>query len=96
MMTDEQLDKFCNGMTDEQFEMRRNALIEDIETKKNFACDQLIEIDLWNYLQYEVFKGDPDKMYEALADYYYDAYDDYCENIIYSWFNNEGVDYDIE
>lgn len=86
MMTNEQLDKFSNGMTDEQFEMRRTALIEAIETKKNFVCDMLTETNLWDYLQYEVFKGDSDKMYKTLADYYDDAYSSYCDDIISSWF----------
>lgn len=89
MITDEQLDKFCNGMTEEQFEMRKSALVNDIETKKNFVCGVLDETNLWDYLQYEVFKGDSDKMYETLTDYYNETYDDYCEDIISSWFNTE-------
>lgn len=47
MMTNKQLDKFCNGMSDEQFELRRDALINDIETKKNFVDDVLTETHLW-------------------------------------------------
>lgn len=89
MITDEQLDKFCNGMTDEQLEMRKSALVNAIDTKRNFVYDMLTETNLWDYLQYEVFKGDSDKMCEALTDYYNETYDDYCENIISSWFNTE-------
>lgn len=87
-MTDkEQLDRFCNYMTDEQLEMRKSALVNDIETKKDFVCDTITETNLWDYLHYAVFKGDQDKMYEALTDYFRQDYDDYCENIVSSWFN---------
>lgn len=89
MITDKELDKFCNGMTDEQFELRKDALINDIETKKNFVEDIIDETHLWGFLEYEVFKGDSDKMYETLADYFNQDYSDYCEDIISSWFNEE-------
>ncbi len=87
MITDEQLDKFCNGMTDEQFELRKDALINDIDTKKNFVDDIIDETHLWGFLEYEVFKGDSDKMYETLADYFNQDYSEYCEDIISSWFD---------
>lgn len=89
MMTNEQLNKFCNGMTDEQFELRRNSLINNIETKKNFVDDIIDETHLWGFLEYEVFKGDSDKMYETLANYFNQDYSEYCENIISSWFGEE-------
>lgn len=89
MVTNEELDKFCNGMTDEQFELRKDALINDIETKKNFVDDIIDETHLWGFLEYEVFKGDSDKMYETLADYFNQDYRNYCEDIISSWFNEE-------
>ena len=76
-------------MTDEQFELRRDALINDIETKKNFVEDIIDETHLWGFLEYEVFKGDSDKMYETLAGYFNQDYSEYCENIISSWFGDE-------
>ena len=74
-------------MTDEQLELRRTALINDIDTKKNFVCEMITETHLWGFLEYEVFKGDSDKMYETLANYFNQDYSDYCEDIISSWFN---------
>lgn len=76
-------------MTDEQFELRRDALINGIDTKKNFVEDIIDETHLWGFLEYEVFKGDSDKMYETLADYFNQDYSEYCENIISSWFSDE-------
>ena len=76
-------------MTDEQFELRRDALINSMDTKKNFVDDIIDETHLWGFLEYEVFKGDSDKMYETLADYFNQDYSEYCENIISSWFNDE-------
>ena len=91
-MDKEKLDKFSNYMSHEQLTERESALRSAIETKEDFVCDILTETDLWDFLQYEVFKGDSAKMYEALADYYNQAYDDYCDAIVSSWFNREIVD----
>ena len=92
MITEEQLDKFSNYMSDEQLAERESALRNAVETKEDFVCDMLTETNLWDFLQYEVFKGDSAKMYEALADYYNQDYDDYCDAIVSSWFNEEIVD----
>lgn len=73
-------------LTDEQFEERCTALKEDIETKKAFVCDMINETNLFDFLMYEIYKGDSDKMYEALANYYNQAYAGYCDDIISSWF----------
>lgn len=76
-------------ITDEQLEMRKKALINSIDTKKNFVDDIIDETHLWGFLEYEVFKGNSDKMYETLADYFNEDYSNYCENIVSSWFNVE-------
>lgn len=76
-------------ITDEQFDLRVEDLKEDIETKKNFVCDHITEADLFDYLQYEVFKGDFDKLNEALVEYYKDDYNNYCDDIISSWFEED-------
>ena len=75
-------------LTDEQFEQRVVALKEDVETKKTFVCDMLTDTNLFDFLQYEIYKGDSDKMYEALADYYEQAYNAYCDDIISTWFED--------
>lgn len=92
MITEEQLDKFSNYMSEEHLAERESALRNAVETKEDFVCDMLTETNLWDFLQYEVFKGDSAKMYEALADYYNQAYDDYCDAIVSSWFNREIAD----
>ena len=78
-----------DDLTDEQFEEMVTALREDIETKKNFVCDMLNETNLFDFLMYEIYKGDSDKMYEALANYYNQAYTGYCDDIISTWFGDE-------
>lgn len=78
--------KEIDYLTDEQFDERVAALKEDIETKKDFVCNMLTETNLWDFILYEMYKGDSDKMYEALADYYNQAYNAYCDDIISSWF----------
>ena len=78
-----------DNLTDEQFEERVTALREDIETKKNFVCDMLTETNLFDFLMYEIYKGDSDKMYEALANYYNQAYAGYCDDIISTWFEEK-------
>ena len=75
-----------DALTDEQFEERVTAIREDIETKKNFVCDMINETNLFDFLMYEIYKGDQDKMYEALANYYNQAYAGYCDDIISSRF----------
>ena len=92
MITEEQLDKFSNYMSEEHLAERESALRNAVETKEDFVCDMLTETNLWDFLQYEIFKGDSAKMYEALANYYNQAYDDYCDAIVSSWFNREIVD----
>lgn len=78
--------KKIDTLTEEQFEQRTTALKEDIETKKNFVCDMITETNLFDFLMYEIFKGDPDRMYEALANYYSQDYAAYCDGIISTWF----------
>ena len=45
--------------------------------------------DLLMYINYEVFHGDTDLMYEKLAEYFSDDYDRYCEKIIENWISGE-------
>ena len=66
-----------------------NALRTGTETKKNYVEDMLEYDDLLMYLNYEVFHGDTDLMYEKLAEYFSDDYDRYCENIIENWISGE-------
>ena len=59
------------------------------ETKKNYVEDMLEYDDLLMYINYEIFHGDTDLMYEKLAEYFSDDYDRYCENIIKNWISGE-------
>lgn len=81
--------KEIDGLTDEQFEQRANALREDVETKADFVCNILTDTNLFDFIQYEIYGGDSDKMYEALADYFNDDYAKYCEDIISTWFKDK-------
>ena len=81
--------KKVDYLTDEQFEQRVTALKEAIETKKDFVCDMITEVNLFDFLIYEIYKGDSNKMYEALANYYNQAYAGYCDDIISTWFGDE-------
>ena len=78
--------KEIDYLTDEQFDERVTALKEDIETKKDFVCNVLTDANLFNFLMHEIYKGNSDKMYEALANYYNQDYNSYCDDIISSWF----------
>ena len=75
-----------------EFNKRADALRESSETKENFVCDEITENNLYDFILYEMFKGDSEKMNRALADYYSDDYDKYCDDIISTWF--EGEEYD--
>ena len=65
------------------------ALRTGTETKKNYVEDMLEYDDLLMYLNYEVFHGNTDMMYEKLAEYFGDDYNRYCENIIENWISGE-------
>ena len=82
----------CRKMTNLEFNKRVDALRESSETKENFVCDEITENNLYDFILYEIFKGDSEKMNEALVDYYSDDYDNYCDDIISTWI--EGDEYD--
>ena len=76
-------------MTNLEFNRKADALRESSETKENFVCDKVTENNLYDFIFYKVFKGDSEKMYEALVDYYSDDYDRYCDDIISTWYDEE-------
>ena len=76
-------------MTNLEFNRKADALRESPETKENFVCDKVTENNLYDFIFYKVFKGDSEKMNEALVDYYSDEYDSYCDDIISTWFDGE-------
>ena len=78
-------------MTNLEFNKRADALRESSETKENFVCDKVTENNLYDFIFYKVFKGDSEKMNEALVDYYSDEYDSYCDDIIATWYDEEDV-----
>ena len=76
-------------LEDNFFEQQCEALRSGIDTKRNYCEDMLEYNDLLMYLNYEVFHGDTDLMYEKLAEYFSDDYDRYCEKIIENWISGE-------
>ena len=70
---------------------KEQAFRDSLETKENFVCAKVTENNLYDFIFYKVFKGDSEKMYEALADYYSDDYDNYCDNVIATWYDEEDV-----
>lgn len=78
-----------DDITDEELILKIEALKSDIDTKKYFVWNMLNENNMYDFLLYEIYKGDSKKMYEALADYYHEAYEDYCDSIIDQWFEEE-------
>jgi len=79
-------------MTNLEFNKKADALRESPETKEDFVCDLITENNLYDFILYEMFKGDSEKMNEALVDYYSDDYEKYCESIILTWFEGEDDD----
>ena len=76
-------------LEDNFFEQQCEALRSGIDTKRNYCEDMLEYNDLLMYINYEVFHGDTDLMYEKLAEYFSDDYDRYCEKIIENWISGE-------
>lgn len=76
-------------ITDEELVMKIEALKTDIETKKYFVWDMLNENHMYDFLLYEIYKGNSKKMYEELANYYHEAYEGYCDSLIDQWFEEE-------
>lgn len=78
-----------DNFEDNFFNQQREALRTGIGTKKNYVEDMLEYDDLLMYINYEVFHGDTNLMYEKLAEYFSDDYNRYCENIIENWISGE-------
>ena len=78
-----------DNFEDNFFNKQCEALRSGTETKKNYVDDMLEYNDLLMYLNYEVFHGDTDLMYEKLAEYFSDDFDRYCEKIIENWISGE-------
>ena len=78
-----------DNFEDNFFNQQREALRTGTETKKNYVEDMLEYDDLLMYLNYEVFHGNTNMMYEKLAEYFSDDYNRYCENIIENWISGE-------
>ena len=78
-----------DNFEDNFFNKQCEALRSGIDTKRNYCDDMLEYNDLLMYLNYEVFHGDTDLMYEKLAEYFSDDYDRYCEKIIENWISGE-------
>ena len=68
---------------------KEQAFRDSLETKENFVCAKVTENNLYDFIFYEMFKGDSEKMNEALVDYYSDEYDSYCDDIISTWYDEE-------
>ena len=80
-----------DNFEDNFFNQQCEALRTGIDTKQNYVEDMLEYDDLLMYLNYEVFHGDTDLMYEKLAEYYNDDYNKYCDNIIDNWLHEEWI-----
>ena len=78
-----------DNFEDNFFNKQCEALRSGIDTKRNYCEDMLEFNDLLMYINYEVFHGDTDLMYEKLAEYFSDDFDRYCEKIIENWISGE-------
>ena len=78
-----------DNFEDNFFNQQCEALRTGKKKKKNYVEDMLEYDDLLMYLNYEVFHGNTNMMYEKLAEYFSDDYDRYCENIIENWISGE-------
>ena len=71
---------------------KEQAFRDSLETKENFVCDKITENNLYDFIFYKVYNGNADKMNEALVDYYSDDYDNYCDDIISTWYDGDEYD----
>lgn len=76
-------------MNNLEFNKKIDAFRNSIETKENFVCAEITENDLYDFIFYKVYKGNANKMYEELTDYYSDEYDRYCDDIITGWTDDD-------
>ena len=70
---------------------KEQAFRDSLETKENFVCDKVTENNLYDFIFYKVYKGNAEKMYEELTDYFSDEYDRYCDDVIATWYDEEDV-----
>lgn len=64
----------------------------DIGTKKDFVDDHISWVALFDFLTYEVYGGNSEKVYKKLCEYFSGDYNRYCENIISTWYEGENDD----
>ena len=67
----------------------------DIATKRNFFVEQVTFDKLFDFVTYEFCDGDSDKVYEKLAEYFNQEYNDYCDYIASDRFTDDGEDIDF-
>ena len=63
------------------YDQMDEAMRTDITTKRNFVEDQIDFANLFDFVTYEFFDNNSDKVYEKLAEYFNQEYNDYCDYI---------------
>ena len=74
------------------YDQMDEAMRTDITTKRNFVEDQITYADLFDFVTYEFFGGNSDKTCEKLAEYFNQGYNNYCDDIISTWFAGDEYD----
>lgn len=64
----------------------------DIATKRNFFVDEVTFDKLFDFVTCEFCDGDSDKVYEKVAEYFNQEYNDYCDYIASDWFAEDEYD----
>ena len=85
--TCEKLAEFYGGFYDHYF--------ADVVRRRWFVSDQLDAEFLFDFVTYEFCDGDSDKVYEKLAEYFNQEYNDYCDYITSDRFTDDGEDIDF-
>ena len=91
--------KFCDGDSDKTCEKLAEFYGEfydhyfaDVVRRRWFVSDRLDVEFLFDFVTYEFFDGDSDKVCEKLAEYFNQDYNNYCDCIASNWFAGDEYD----
>ena len=92
--------EFCDGDSDKTCEKLAEFYGEfydhyfaDVVRRRWFVSDRLDVEFLFDFVTYEFCDGDSDKIYEKLAEYFNQEYNDYCDYIASDQFAGDDDDY---
>ena len=74
------------------YDQMDEAMRTDIATKRDFFVEGVTFDKLFDFVTYEFFDGNSDKVYEKLAEYFNQEYNDYCDYIASNWFAGDEYD----